>query len=173
MIVFAVALGLITLVAFFGNLLVLLVVKTYESFHYIRYFLPASLALSDLLFTVMITSKRSVCVGLERWIFGTTWCHIAAYFARSLYFSTVFHLCLVSYERYWAIFKDPFNYTGRLTKKRAFLGVMFVWVAPTTTSGPLAWSFYWMGRIRVHRSPRNLCLRDEMGQLFHFLFPLG
>ena len=35
MIVFAVILGLITLAAFFGNLLVLLVVKIYESFHYI------------------------------------------------------------------------------------------------------------------------------------------
>lgn len=60
MIVFAVILGLITLAAFFGNLLVLLVVKIYESFHFIRYFLLASLALSDLLFTVMITSNRSV-----------------------------------------------------------------------------------------------------------------
>lgn len=59
MIVFAVILGLITLAAFFGNLLVLLVVKIYESFHYIRYFLLASLALSDLLFTVMIISNSS------------------------------------------------------------------------------------------------------------------
>lgn len=177
MIVFAVILGLITLAAFFGNLLVLLVVKIYESFHYIRYFLLASLALSDLLFTVMITSNRSVCVGLERWIFGTTWCHIAAYFARSLYLSTVFHLCLVSYERYWAIFKDPFNYTGRLTKKRTFLGVMFLWVAPMVLSvGPF---IGWGGFVYTDRPEIFACeTKWDKETLFpfsaiSFLVPFG
>ena len=109
MIVFAVIYGLFTVMAFIGNLLVLIVATIYRSFHCMRYFLLASLALSDFLVATLITSARMIATGLEKWVFGTTWCHGSAYIIRVLHLSTVLHLCAVSYERYDAIVRNPLN----------------------------------------------------------------
>ena len=105
MIVFAVIYGVNVFLGFFGNLLVILVVSVYRRFYHMRYFLLASLALSDFLFTNLITAFRMLAYGIGKWIFGTAWCYGTAYFARFLHLSTVLHLCTVSYERYEAIFK--------------------------------------------------------------------
>ena len=59
MIVLAVIYGLITLLGFIGNLLVLLVVTIYRCFHCMRYFPLASLALSDFLFMILISNRGS------------------------------------------------------------------------------------------------------------------
>ncbi|KAJ7325333.1 Alpha-1A adrenergic receptor [Desmophyllum pertusum] len=144
MIVLAVFYALTTILAFFGNLFVLLVVTMNRSVHKMRYFLLASLALSDFLFATLITSNRTVATALEEWIFGTTWCHGAAFLIRSLHISTVLHLCAVSYERYNAIVKKPLTYNGRITKKKAFLNIMLLWILPAVISlGPLiGWGDY-------------------------------
>ena len=145
MILIAVIYGLFFIMGFIGNLLVLLVVCLNRSFHCMRYSLLASLALSDFLFTMLVTSNRTVVFALEQWIFGDTWCHGSAYLIRVLHISTVFHLCAVSYERYNAIFKNPLNYDGHITKKRAIVNVTLLWVVPASVSlGPLT---SWNGSI--------------------------
>ncbi|KAJ7380462.1 Chemokine receptor [Desmophyllum pertusum] len=120
MIVFSLIYGASAFLAFVGNLFVLLVVTLYRSFHKMRYFLLASLALSDFLFAVLITSNRAVVSAVEEWIFGTTLCHYSAHLVRILHLSTVFQLCAVSYERYNAIVRRPLTYNGCIPKKKAF-----------------------------------------------------
>ena len=143
MIVLAVIQGLLTVMAFIGNLLVILVVSIYRKFHRMRHFLLASLALSDFLLATLVISNRAVTIGLEKWIFGTTWCYGSAYLVRVLHISTVLHLCAVSYERYCAIVRNPLNYNGCITKKRVILNITMLWVAPAVISlGPL---FGWGG----------------------------
>lgn len=67
----------------------------------------------------------------------------------------------VAYERYWAIFKDPFNYIGRLTKKRTFLGVMFLWIAPMVLSlGPF---IGWGGFVHID-CPEIFAYETKSGQ---------
>ena len=144
MIVLAMIYGAYAFLGFIGNLSVLLVVSIYRRFHQMRYFLLASLALSDFIFTMLVTSLPTVVQGLEKWIFGTTWCHGTAYLIRVLHFSTVLHLCAVSHERYDAIFQNPLCYNGRITKKRAIINIMVLWVTPAVISlDPfLGWSNY-------------------------------
>ena len=144
MIVVAILYGLNTILAFVGNLFVLLVVITKRSFHNMRYFLLASLALSDFLFAVLITSNRTVATALEKWIFGTLWCYGAAYLIRVLHFSTVLHLCAVSWERYNAIVHKPLTYNGRITKKNFLLNITLLWIVPAVISfGPFfGWGDY-------------------------------
>lgn len=72
MILFTVIFGLNAIVAFVGNLLVLLVVKLYRRFHKMRYCLLASMALSDCLSAILITSNRTVATALEQWPFSIT-----------------------------------------------------------------------------------------------------
>ena len=143
MILFAVMHGLNAVLAFVGNLFVLLVVILYRDFHSMRYFLLASLALSDFLMAVVV-SNRAVANAEEEWIFGTTWCHGVPYTIRVGHLSTVFHLCAVSYERYDAIVRRPLTYSSRITIKRAFLNMVILWILPAVISlGPfIGWGGY-------------------------------
>lgn len=77
-----------TLLGFIGNLLVLLVVLLYRDFQNMRYFLLASLALSDWIFAALVASSRTAANAAEKWIFGTTWCHGVAFIIRVLHHST-------------------------------------------------------------------------------------
>lgn len=95
--VFTVLFGLSALLGFVGNLLVLLVVILYRDFRHMRYFLLASLALSDWIFAVLVAGSRTMANAAEKWIFGITWCHGVAFITRVLHHSTCFHLCAVSW----------------------------------------------------------------------------
>ncbi|KAL9965807.1 hypothetical protein ACROYT_G029655 [Oculina patagonica] len=143
MIVFAVIYSLNAVVAFVGNLFVLLVVTLYRDFHNMRYLLLASLALSDLLMAVLV-GNRAVATAVEEWIFGTTWCHGVAFAFRVLHLITVFHLCAVSYERYNAIVRRPLTYSSNITMKRASLNMVMLWILPALISlGPfIGWGAY-------------------------------
>lgn len=175
MIVFTVLFGLSTVLAFVGNLLVLLVVILYRDFHKMRYFLLASLALSGLIFAILVASNRTIANVAEKWIFGTTWCHGNAFVIRVLHHSSVFHLCAVSYERHDAIVRRPLNYSSRITMKRAFLGVIMLWILPVLISfGPLlGWGDY------VYNADIFACEQKWDGQtaiplsVVIFLVPLG
>ena len=134
MIVFTVLLGLSTLLGFVGNLLVLLVVILYRDFRHMRYFLLASLALSDWIVATLVAGSRTMAIAAEKWTFGTTWCHGAAFIIRVLHHSTCFHLCAVSHERYDAIVRRPLNYSSRITKKRASIVVILLWILPVLIS---------------------------------------
>jgi len=134
MIVFAVLFGLSTLLGFVGNLLVLLVVILYRDFRHMRHFLLAGLAFSDWIFASLVGSSRTTVSAAEKWIFGTNWCHGAAFIIRVLHLSTCLHLCAVSSERYDAIVRGPLHYSSRTTKKRAFLVVVLLWILPVLIS---------------------------------------
>lgn len=134
MIVFTMLLTLNTLLGYIGNLLVLLVVILYREFQNMRYFLLASLAFSDWIFAALVASSRTAANAAEKWIFGTTGCHGAAFITRVLHHSTCFHLCAVSHERYDAIVRRPLNYSGRITKNRAFLIMILLWILPVLIS---------------------------------------
>ena len=137
MILFAIIYGLNAIVAFVGNLFVLLVVAIYNRFHKKRYILLASLALSDLLFAILVVSNRAAANALEQWPFGTTWCLGNAFIARLLHLTTVFHLCAISHERYTAIVRQPLTYIDNFTKMRIFLYLTLLWFLPAAISqGP-------------------------------------
>ena len=119
-----------------GNLLVIVVIIFKTRFHVMQYIFLASLAVSDLLFLILVNSFRIASIAQERWLYGETMCHLNACFARYLYLNTVLHLLAVSYERYKAIVKSPLTYTGDITKSRVML-IVFIWVIPIPISiGP-------------------------------------
>ena len=164
MILFAIIYGLNAIVAFVRNLFVLLVVAIYNRFHKKRYILLASLALSDLLFAILVVSNRAAANALQQWPFGTTWCHGNAFIARLLHLTTVFHLFAISHERYTAIVRQPLTYTDNFTKMRIFLYLTLLWFLPAAISqGPfIGWGDY--------LQPRNIHLRVALGQTHNFSF---
>ena len=143
--------------AFVGNLFVLLVVAIYNRFHKKRYILLASLALSDLLFAILVVSNRAAANALEQWPFGTTWCLGNAFIVRLLHLTTVFHLCAISHERYTAIVRQPLTYIDNFTKKKFFM---------VFTGGYIPRSVHRLGRLYLQ--PRNIHLRAALGNNFSF-----
>lgn len=160
---FAIISGLNAIVAFVGNLFVLLVVAIYNRFHKKRYILLASLALSDLLFAILVVSNRAAANALEQWPFGTTWCLGNAFIVRLLHLTTVFHLGAISHERYTAIVRQPLTYIDNFTKMRIFLYLTFFMVF---TGGYIPRSVHRLGRLYLQ--PRNIHLRAALGNNFSF-----
>ena len=119
-----------------GNLMVIVVIVLETRFHVMRHIFLASLAVSDLLFLILVNSFRIASIAQERWMYGETMCHLNAFFSRYFYLNTVFHLLAVSYERYKAIVKSPLTYDGTVTKSRVMV-IVLVWVIPIPIlSGP-------------------------------------
>lgn len=112
-----------------GNLLVIVTIVLERRFHVIRYRLLASLAVSDLLFLILVNSFRIASTAQERWLYGETMCCLNPIFTRYFYTNTVVRLIAVSYDRYSAIVKSPLTYDGMITKSRV-LAINFIWVIP-------------------------------------------
>ena len=112
-----------------GNLLVIMTVILRKNFHVMRYILLASLAVSDLLFLILVNSFRIASIAQERWLFGDTMCYLNQPFARYFYINTVLHLMAVSYDRYNSIVKSPLTYNSTITKCRVAV-IVLIWLIP-------------------------------------------
>ena len=112
-------------------------------FHVMRYFLLASLAVSDMLCLILVNSFRIASIAKERWLYGQTLCLLNAFFARYFFLNTVLHLIAVSYERYYAVVKSPLTYDGTITKSRVVL-MALIWIVPIPicVSPFLGWGKY-------------------------------
>ena len=126
-----------------GNFLVIVVIALDRRFHVMRYFLLASLAVSDMLCLILVNSFRIASIAKERWLYGQTMCFCNAFFARYFFLNTVLHLIAVSYERYYAVVKSPLTYDGTITKSRVVL-MALIWIVPipTCVSPFLGWGKY-------------------------------
>lgn len=121
--------AIIAIVGIPGNLLVIITITFEERFHVMRYILLASLALSDVLCLIFISSFRIARFAYENWLYGDTMCQLNAFLARYFYLNTVLHLVAISYERYDAIVKSPLTYNGTITKWKVLL-IFLLWVFP-------------------------------------------
>jgi len=126
-----------------GNLLVIVTIIFVRRFHLMRYILLASLAVSDILYLILVNSFRIASIAEERWLHGQTMCFLNAFFGRYLYINTVLHLLAVSYDRYDAIVKSPLTYDGTITKSSVVF-IALIWIIPIPFCiGPfLGWGKY-------------------------------
>ena len=126
-----------------GNLLVIVTIILESRFHVMRYILLESLALSDFLLLVLVSSFRIKSIAQERWLYGQKMCYLNSFFIRYLYINTVLHLLAVSYDRYLAIVKSSLTYDGTITKTKVVC-MFLIWIIPIPLSiGPfLGWGKY-------------------------------
>ena len=112
-----------------GNLLVIVTIITCKNRCVMRYILLASLALSDLLFLILVNSFRISSIAHEGWLYGDTMCYFNAFLQSYFYINTVLHLMAVSYDRYDSIVKSPLTYNGTITKCRVAV-IVLIWLIP-------------------------------------------
>ena len=126
-----------------GNLLVIMTVILRKNFHVMRYILLASLAVSDLLFLILVNSFRIASMAKERWLYGETMCYLNPHFERYFHINTVLHLMAVSYDRYDSIVQSPLTYNSSVTKCKLAV-IVLIWLIPTGVAiGPFhKWGEY-------------------------------
>ena len=85
-----------------GNLVVIVVIVFERRFHVMRYFLLASLAVSDMLCLILVNSFRIASIAKERWLYGQTTCLLNSFFARYFFLKVTVDLqgCLPKNHSY-------------------------------------------------------------------------
>ena len=112
-----VPLGLICLIVTFGNILVILAVKTSSKLSGPTNTFIVSLALADLLLGVLVLPLSAVYEVLDTWIFGRYLCFIWLSVDVWTCTSSILHLVIISMDRYIAV-THPVTYPNIMTGKR-------------------------------------------------------
>ena len=145
-----------------GNLLVILTIFLERRLHKMRYFLLASLAVSDILCLILVNSFRIASIAEETWLYGQTMCHLNSCFHRYFYVNTTLNLLAVSYDRYKAIVKSPLTYDGTMTSLKMLL-VLLIWLIPIPLSiGPFLGYGMFVYNPEVHFCENGWLLRSDV-----------
>jgi len=152
-----------SLATVFGNLLVISAVIREKALHTSTNYFVASLAVADCLVGLVVMPFSAMYEVLEHtWFFGTGWCDV--WRSLDVLFSTasILNLCVISLDRYWAI-TNPFTYPTRMSRKRAVMWIMAVWICSATISFP---AIAWWRLVRTEPVPRLKCpFTESLGYL--------
>ncbi|XP_071965516.1 5-hydroxytryptamine receptor 1A-beta-like [Antedon mediterranea] len=118
---------------FCGNILVLLAIWKESSLQLPQNYLIASLALSDLLLSILVLPISLVSALTDDWVLGNTVCNI--WISSDVFCCTasILNLCIISLDRYWAITQHV-NYMRKRTRKRMITMIIFVWLVALVIS---------------------------------------
>ncbi|XP_028617731.1 trace amine-associated receptor 7d-like [Grammomys surdaster] len=119
--------GFGTVLAVCGNLLVMTSILHFRQLHSPANFLVASLACADFLVGVMVMPFSMVRSVEGCWYFGDSYCKLHTCFDVSFCYSSIFHLCFISVDRYIAV-SDPLIYPTRFTASVSGKCITFSWL---------------------------------------------
>ncbi|ELW69433.1 Trace amine-associated receptor 8 [Tupaia chinensis] len=126
--------GLGSLLALFGNLLVMTSVLHFKQLHSPTNFLIASLACADFLLGMTVMPFSMVRSVESCWYFGAQFCTLHICFDVAFCFASLFHLCFISIDRYIAV-TDPLVYPTKFTVPVSGVCISISWVLPVLYSG--------------------------------------
>ncbi|KAJ8289431.1 hypothetical protein GJAV_G00001230 [Gymnothorax javanicus] len=132
-------LGLVTLATVLSNAFVITTIFLTRKLHTPANFLIGSLAVTDLLVSILVMPISIVYTVSKTWTLGQIFCDV--WLSSDITFCTasILHLCVIALDRYWAI-TDALEYSKRRTTKRAALMIAVVWVISICISmPPLFW----------------------------------
>ena len=133
---------LITFLAIFGNLLVILGVYKKRYLRQKGNVFIVSLAFADLLVAILAMPFNASQVLTGKWPLRQPACDI--FNANDVLFSTasILHLCCISIERYIAVV-DPFHYHQRLTRRKLATMLFIVWsLSAVISHAPVHTGYY-------------------------------
>nr|XP_020753575.1 5-hydroxytryptamine receptor 4 [Odocoileus virginianus texanus] len=124
-------LSAVILMAILGNLLVMVAVCRDRQLRKIKtnYFI-VSLAFVDLLVSVLVMPFGAIELVQDIWIYGEMFCLVRTSLDVLLTTASIFHLCCISLDRYYAICCQPLVYRNKMTPLRIALMLGGCWVIP-------------------------------------------
>ncbi|XP_043859421.1 trace amine-associated receptor 8b-like [Dromiciops gliroides] len=125
------AFGSGAVLAVFGNFLVMISIFHFKQLHSPANFLIASLAYADFLVGATVMPFSMVRSVESCWYFGKRYCKVHCYFDGSFCYSSIFHLCFISIDRYIAV-TDPLIYPTKVTLNVSLVCITVSWLLAIT-----------------------------------------
>ncbi|XP_058032084.1 5-hydroxytryptamine receptor 1B [Ahaetulla prasina] len=138
-VVLTVILALITLATILSNGFVIATVYQSRKLHTPANYLIASLAVTDLLVSLLVMPISTMYTVTGKWTLGQIVCDIWLSSDITCCTASILHLCVIALDRYWAI-TDAVEYSTKRTPKRAAGMIALVWVFSISISIP---PFFW------------------------------
>lgn len=133
-------LGALILCSIFGNACVVAAIALERSLQNVANYLIGSLAVTDLMVSVLVLPMAALYQVLNKWTLGQEICDVFISLDVLCCTSSILHLCAIALDRYWAI-TDPIDYVNKRTPRRAALLISVTWLIGFSISIPpmLGW----------------------------------
>ncbi|KAL7854001.1 hypothetical protein AOLI_G00208450 [Acnodon oligacanthus] len=127
--------GALILCSVFGNACVVAAIALERSLQNVANYLIGSLAITDLMVSVLVLPMACLYQVLDKWTLGQVTCDIFISLDILCCTSSILHLCAIALDRYWAI-TDPIDYMKKRTLKRAAVLISVTWLVGFSISIP-------------------------------------
>ncbi|CAL8276436.1 unnamed protein product [Merluccius merluccius] len=128
-------LATLILCAVFGNSCVVAAIALERSLQNVANYLIGSLAVTDLMVSVLVLPMAALYQVLNRWTLGRIPCDIFISLDVLCCTSSILHLCAIALDRYWAI-TEPIEYMKKRTPRRAAVLISVTWLVGFSISIP-------------------------------------
>ncbi|XP_051924711.1 adrenoceptor alpha 1Aa [Hippocampus zosterae] len=136
-VILGLVLGVFIVFGVVGNILVILSVVCHRHLRTVTHYFIVNLAVADLLLSSTVLPFSAIFEILDRWVFGRVFCNVWAAVDVLCCTASIMSLCVISVDRYIGV-SYPLRHPAIMTKRRALLAVMLLWVLSVIISiGPL------------------------------------
>ncbi|XP_067313588.1 adrenoceptor beta 2, surface a [Pseudorasbora parva] len=127
MVLLGTLMSILVLFIVFGNVLVITAIGRFQRLQNVTNCFITSLACADLVMGLVVVPFGGIYIILDTWHFGKFWCDFWTATDVLCVTASIETLCVIAMDRYLAI-TSPFRYQSLLTKSRARIIVLLVWV---------------------------------------------